>query len=62
MEVYKLRPWVKIVLILITSAIICLSIYQLFTMEKVDKKSGAICNGGIIKICSGTYDQYKMAN
>ena len=54
METYKLRTWVKVVLLLIVGAYIGISTYQLFTLESTDKDTGASCNGGIVKICTGT--------
>ena len=61
METYKLRTWVKVVLLLIAGALIGISTYQLFTLESTDKTTGASCNGGIVKVCTGTPSQYKMA-
>lgn len=52
----RLRPWVKITLLLIAGAIIGIAIYQLFTVETI--KSTPVgnykCRGGIIKICTGS--------
>lgn len=59
MKVYKLRTWVKVVIALLIGAIIGIAIYQLFTVETIDKRTGATCNGGIVKVCSGTLSQYK---
>lgn len=61
MKVYKLRTWVKVVLLLIAGALIGISMYQLFTVESIDKETNATCSGGIVKVCSGTPSQYKMA-
>lgn len=61
METYKLRTWVKVVLLLIAGALIGISTYQLFTLESTDKTTGASCKGGIVKVCTGTPSQYKMA-
>lgn len=52
----RLKPWVKKVLLLIIGAIIGITIYQLFTVTTV--KSTPVgdytCNGGIIKVCTGS--------
>ena len=61
MKRIKLRLWVKVVLLLIAGAFIGISAYQLFTLESTNKTTGASCKGGIVKVCTGTPSQYKMA-
>lgn len=52
----RLRPWVKVTLLLIAGAIIGIAIYQLFTIEttKHTPVGTYSCRGGIIKICTGS--------
>ncbi len=60
-EKLHLRNEVKIMIIsFLTGVALGITIYQFFTVKTVDK-SGATCKGGIIKICSGTYSQYKKS-
>ena len=57
---YRLKPEVKkimnIILLLLLGALIGIAIYQLFTIKTI--KSTPVgnyeCNGGLIKICSGS--------
>lgn len=52
----KLKSWVKAMLWFIFGVIMGIAFYQLFTEETI--KSTPVgtytCNGGIIKICSGS--------
>lgn len=50
----RLRPWVKYILVAIISAIVAITIYQLFTLEttKNTPAGNYTCKGGIIKICT----------
>ena len=54
----RLRPWVKVTLLLIVGAVIGITIYQLFTLETTKKTpvGNYTCKGGIIKICTGSKD------
>ena len=55
-KVYKLRKWVKVVLWTLFVAFITLSIYQLITIKTIHSTPVGTyqCNGGLIKICSGS--------
>ena len=52
----RLRPWVKITLLLILGAIVGIAIYQLFTVEEINSTPVGTykCRGGIIKIFTGS--------
>ncbi len=52
----RLRPWVKVTLLLIAGAIIGIAIYQLFTIETIKQTPAGTysCRGGIIQICTGS--------
>lgn len=52
----RLRPWVKVTLLLIAGAIIGIAIYQLFTIETIKQTPVGTysCRGGIIQICTGS--------
>lgn len=57
---YKLKPEVKkimnIILLLLLGALIGIAIYQLFTIKTIKSTPAGNyeCNGGLIKICSGS--------
>lgn len=52
----RLRPWVKYTLVAILSAIISITIYQLFTLEitKTTPVGNYTCRGGIIQVCTSS--------
>lgn len=64
-KIYKLKKEVKnkinVVLLLIVGVFIGISTYQLFTVESIDKTTGASCYGTFPKVCTGTPSQYKRA-
>lgn len=53
---YVLKKWVKDLLKLVAGAIIGIAIYQLFTVEtiKTTPAGNYTCNGGIVKVCTGS--------
>lgn len=57
---YRLKPQVKkiinICLLLLLGALIGITIYQLFTIKTIKSTQAGNyeCNGGLIKICSGS--------
>lgn len=64
-KIYKLKKKVKnrinVVFLLIVGAFIGISTYQLFTVESIDKTTGATCYGTFPRVCTGTLSQYKRA-
>lgn len=55
-KTYRLKGWVKVVLGMLAGAFIGIAIYQLFTVQtvKTTPVGDYTCNGGLIKVCSGS--------
>lgn len=56
MKKRKLKPWVKITLLLLLGAVLGIIVYQLFTLESVHTTpyGNYTCRGGIIKVCNSS--------
>lgn len=56
MKKYKLKKWVKNLLLILLGALIGISIYQLFTIEttRITPAGSYTCRGGIIEICTSS--------
>ncbi len=55
---YRLKTWVKVVIWTLFVAFVVLAIYQLFTIKTIHTTPVGTyqCNGGIIKMCSGSQE------